>query len=211
MTWISSWLLLLEVRHSQEQLHNSLHNFHRFAHLQRVVQLRCDKADQHLWGREKTWKKWPSWNCHPPRPRYWQFEEAWLRKDYSFYRGSDDGIKLIGWNGGENVENMSSHWILEDILVLYKNLSRAKIATVQGKKLIKVIGYTNNNIDFSNPVLALRTLAFPYGMCLSISPPKERLRSPIRLMIELEEDAILHRNVSTVRIFFMDKTNSLCL
>ena len=56
MTWISSWLLLLEVRHSQEQLHNSLHNFHRFAHLQRVVQLRCDKADQHL-GRRTNLEK----------------------------------------------------------------------------------------------------------------------------------------------------------
>ena len=132
-------------------------------------------------------------------------------KTYSYYRGSADGIKLIGWNGGEKVENLSSHRILEDVLVLDKNLSRERIATVQGEKLIKVTGYTNNDIDFSDPVLALRTLAFPYGRCLSVSPPKERIRVPIRLMIEFDEGAILHQNVFSVRIFFMDNTNSLRL
>ena len=87
-------------------------------------------------------------------------------KTYSFYRGSADGIKLIGWNGGERVENLSSHWILEDILVLDKELSRERIATVQGKNLIRVLGYTNNDIDYSDSGLQLRTLAFPYGRWL---------------------------------------------
>ena len=33
-------------------------------------------------------------------------------KTYSYYRGSADGIKLIGWNGGEKVQNLSSHGVL---------------------------------------------------------------------------------------------------
>ena len=136
-------------------------------------------------------------------------------KTYSYYRGSADGTKFLGWNGpfneGEKVRNLSSHDILEDVLILDKNLSGKNTATVEGKKLIKVKGYTNNSIDFTNPIIALRILVFPYGRCLSISPPKKAVTVPLRLEIEFDDDAIQQQNVSSVRIFFMDKANSIRL
>ena len=81
-------------------------------------------------------------------------------KTYSYYRGSADGTKFLGWNGGEKVRNLSSHDILEDVLILDNSLSGENTATVEGKKLIKVQGYTNNSIDFTNPIIALRILIF---------------------------------------------------
>ena len=130
-------------------------------------------------------------------------------KTYSYYRGSADATQFLGWNGGEKVGNLSSEKILEDVLILDKTLSGENTATVNGKNFVKVEGYTNNNIDFTRPIIALRILLFPYGRCLSIGPPKKDIIAPVRLKIQFEDDAI--QNVSAVRIFFMDKTNSLHL
>ena len=130
-------------------------------------------------------------------------------KTYSYYRGSADGTKFLGWNGGEVVGNLSSKKILEDVLVFDKSLYGENTATVDGKEFVKTEGYTYNNIDFITPVITLRILVFPYGRCFSIGPPKKPIRAPIRLRIQFEDDAI--QNISSVRIFFMDKTNSLRL
>ena len=130
-------------------------------------------------------------------------------KTYSYYRGSADGTKFLGWNGGEGVGNLSSEKILEDVLIVDKSLSGENTTTVNGKRFVEVEGYTNNNIDFTRPILALRILAFPYGRCLSIGPPEKAIKAPVRLRIQFEDDAI--QNVSSVRLFFMDRTNSLRL
>ena len=134
-------------------------------------------------------------------------------KTYSYYRGSADGAKFLGWNGGEKAENLSSQEILDDVLIVDNRLSGEDTATVEGKKFIKVGGYTNSDIDFevTSPIIALRILVFPYGRCLSISPPKNAVEAPMRLEIQFEDAAIQQQNVSSVRIFFMDKTNSLRL
>ena len=132
-------------------------------------------------------------------------------KTYSYYRGSADGSKFLGWNGGQNVRHFSSHDILEDVLILDKSLSGTNTATVHGKKFIKVQGYTNNSIDFTNPIISLRILVFPYGRCLSIIPPKKAIGAPMRLEIEFDDDAIQQQNLSHVRIFLMDKANSICI
>ena len=131
------------------------------------------------------------------------------RHGYETYRGSADGDKFIGWNGVNT--NLSSLQILEDVLILDNQLHGDDTATVSGRELIKVSGYTNNNIEFANISVDLRILAFPYGRCLSIHPPTGAIQPPVRLRLEFKEEAIVDQNITSVRLFFLDKTNSLRL
>ena len=130
-------------------------------------------------------------------------------KTYSYYRGSADGDKFIGWNGVN--KNLSSLQILEDVLILDNQLHGDDTATVSGRELINVSGYTNNNIEFANISVDLRILAFPYGRCLSIHPPTRAIQPPVRLRIEFKEEGIVDQNITSVRLFLLDKTNSLRL
>ena len=99
-----------------------------------------------------------------------------------------------------------------DALILDNQLHGDDTATVSGRELIKVSGYTNNNIEFANISVDLRILAFPYGRCLSIHPPTSgAIQPPVRLRIEFKEEAIVEKNTTSVRLFLLEKTNSLRL
>ena len=121
----------------------------------------------------------------------------------TYFRGAMDATKsFIGWNGGEN-ETKSSQDILEEALVL-----KSQILNETPFLWAK---YTEDHITLIPAEMKLRTLAYPFGRCISISPPTQNNLSSLH--IPFSRPAFLASNITTdaVRLFFMDKVNSLRL
>ena len=113
--------------------------------------------------------------------------------------------KFIGWNGRDG-ETKSSSEILEEALI-------TKSRHINDTKFIKQAGYkTEDQNDFPVEV-KLRTLAFPYGRCFSISPPplQKNMSDTIANTLSLHFNANVLRNDEDfiIKIYFMDKTNSI--
>ena len=118
-------------------------------------------------------------------------------KAVTYYRGTMGyRTPFVGWNGGEN-ETKSSQEILEEALTpesRFLNDSTLVGALFTGDHVKYIAGESN-----------LRTLAYPFGLCRSFTPPHETNLSSIH--IGLNTSAF--QNSSKVTIFLMDKTNSL--
>ena len=121
--------------------------------------------------------------------------------------GTVQGNIFVGWNGGSGKVYNSSSEILEDIL------------TVKDGGLVKAdgdgFGYSEDHRRYLRPKMELRTLFYPYGRCIVLSPPatlKEDLVKLNSLTINFDVDAIKKLNQTSVtlwiRIYLMDKANS---
>ena len=79
-----------------------------------------------------------------------------------YYRGSMDGKKFVGWKGNE-MGNKSTNAILEEVL---------KVDT-SFRSLFSFLAFSKDHADrFVNGEVMFRTLVYPHGRCLGISPPK---------------------------------------
>ena len=79
----------------------------------------------------------------------------------TYFRGSIDGQKFVGWNGDKN-ENVSSYEILEESLTVNANFL----------SLFSKIIFSKDHVTGVKADVEFRTLVYPHGRCLSISPPK---------------------------------------
>ena len=118
----------------------------------------------------------------------------------TYYRGSMDGEKFVGWNGNGS---KSSHEILEEVL----------LDGTAFHSLLRYVNFRRDNVDYVGADIDFKTLAFPYGRCISISPPKETLKSwrINSLAIVLNETAVEDLNFKSFKlwVYFMDKATSL--
>ena len=120
----------------------------------------------------------------------------------TYYRGSLDTEKFVGWNGGKN-ENKSSQSILEEAL------------TVDGKfrSFFSEIFFAEDQVLRKKPAdTEFRTLAYPDGRCLSIIPPGGNSNNSSglnTLMIHVNKTAVEDGNITNLRVYFMDKVNSV--
>ena len=132
------------------------------------------------------------------------FDSAALQKygySVTYYRGSMDS-RFVGWNGGEN-ETKSSQNILEDVLMVNNEL-------IKNGTILHGANYTENYYDWTNGDVKSKTLFYPFGNCMSISPPKAAQNF---LFLRFNEAVFDSLNLTSVkfRTFFMDKANSLQL
>ena len=121
----------------------------------------------------------------------------------TYFRGAMDGKQgFIGWNGGEN-ETKSSQDILEEALVIKNQIFNVK--SFLGAR------YTEDHVSYVGAEMRLRTLAYPFGRCISISPPSQNNLSSLH--IAFNKPAFMVSNITTnrVNVFLMDKVNSLRL
>ena len=134
----------------------------------------------------------------------------------SYFRGSRsmDDYNVVGWNeqGGENVTNRkgqtekSSLDILNEVLVFDDLLL---------EKLVLNASYVEHKdgVAYVKPEKRFRTLAYPYGRCLVLSPPTESISSVKLdvLYLKLQTDIGLRERKTKLKIFFMEKSSSLLL
>ena len=121
----------------------------------------------------------------------------------TYYRGSMNARAFVGWNGGEN-ETKSSKDILEDVLVVDAQGHNLK------SSMFWLGRFTEDHVDFVPSEVNVRTLAFPFGRCLSFSSPP----SPTHLSslyVAFNNTAFQMSNITSdkVRVFYMDKVNSV--
>ena len=128
--------------------------------------------------------------------------EKYGYKDH-YSRGLMNG-KFIGWNGKEN-ETKASGEILEEALILkHQQIGRTKIITSAK--------YRDGNQNFFPTGINFMGLSWPYGRCFSISPPpiEVNMTSSINtLYLNFNKAAFKRMKDMFIKIFFMDKTNSL--
>ena len=123
---------------------------------------------------------------------------GWLS---NYYRGSIND-EFVGWNGRKK-ETRSSREILDEALV------------VSNTQFIKWAAYYNLDHNVEAKV-GLRTLTYPLGRCLSISPPPiyRNISNTMLNTLYLDfEESVLdkykdYKNFK-IMIYFMDNTNSL--
>ena len=85
-------------------------------------------------------------------------------KNNKYYRGSLNGSGFEGWNGEGN-GNISSQDILDEVLTFDRELQRSS------ERWTQIKGHHGKTMQ---PEVQFRTLAFPYGRCMSISPPSQK-------------------------------------
>ena len=128
------------------------------------------------------------------------FEKHGYMLHATFYRGSMDGDKFVGWNGNEN---KSSQDILEDVFLAGDNF----------QSLLSYASFRRDNVDYVGANIELKTLAYPHGRCLSFSPPNESLNSTRinSLVIVLNGSAVEKLNFKSFKlwVYFMDRSSSL--
>ena len=120
-----------------------------------------------------------------------------------YFRGSMEGLgAFVGWNGGEN-ETKSSKDILDDILVVDSQGHNVNSSMLWNS-------FTEDHVDFVPAEMKLRTLALPFGRCVSFSFPSTP-RNLSSLHIGFSHTAFQKSNIRSdkVRVFFMDKVNSV--
>ena len=115
-----------------------------------------------------------------------------------------NGEDFVGWNGGIDVNKSSTEILQEALLITDFNKS----------KLISSNGYSTN--DFAVIKLSkhsIRTLTYPFGRCVSFDPTSQNnwdSQTPNYVFIIFNNSAFESMNIpfDSLRIFFMDKTNS---
>lgn len=132
--------------------------------------------------------------------------EKYGYKISGYYEGENSESKFVGWNG-RGTENKSSQEILEESLTFGSKFINDKGA------LVRSLYYKEEHVEkVPAKKVKARTLAYPYGRCMSISPPPQRNTSHSNLnslYLKLHDNP-LFRN-KTLRVFFMDQANSLQL
>ena len=138
------------------------------------------------------------------------FKQAVVEK-YGYNRGVEYYFGFIprgkgysGWNGGLGVEQNSSFEMLEESFTVDHHLIEKD--KVKGVFLFST--YTKPRI----PAVTLRTLVYPHGRCLSFSPAiDDKSTFPVRNLFYLKSNDtfLLSLNITTFKLFFMDKTNSI--
>ena len=132
---------------------------------------------------------------------------GYLRDTY--YRGSSDGQKFIGWNGLKN--ETSAKDILEEALRL-KNTS----LLISDHKVRQGVGFTEDHVTFVSPNISLRTFVFPYGRSITVKPVDPAIfeyNNSLNLYLELNHSEINNvipagKNLLVLRVYFMDNVNS---
>ena len=118
----------------------------------------------------------------------------------TYYRGSMDGDRFVGWNGNGN---KSSQDILENVLSAGMNF----------QSLLSYATFRRDNVDYVGADIKLRTLSYPYGRCLFISPPEESFNSTRinSLILVLNHTMVGNLNVKSFKllVYFMDRSSSL--
>ena len=110
---------------------------------------------------------------------------------------------FVGWNGGRN-ENKSSRDILEEVLTFEDQFINS-----EGGLFIQ-IHYRTEHSGRVPVVVKPRILAYPYGRCMSISPPSQNITSdtvPNSLSLWIRNK----NNKARFRVFFMNQVSSLRL
>ena len=119
----------------------------------------------------------------------------------TYYSGNVPG-KFIGWNRNET---MSAHEILEEALIVKKE-------HIKSSKFIRKATYRSSRNRGEKPEISLRMLSWPFGRCFSIKPPalQEHMSSVANRLVLVFNKTVLKRYEDLqVRLFLMDKTNSL--
>ena len=122
-------------------------------------------------------------------------------KTNTYYRGSMDTDKFVGWNGGKN-ENKTSNAILEETLrvnIIFRSLFHSIFFAKD-----YVLNRVNADTEF-------RKLVYPHGRCLSIIPPGENLNDTRlnSLNIVVNNTAVVEMGkITRLKVFFMDKVDS---
>ena len=132
---------------------------------------------------------------------------GYLRDTY--YRGSHDGKKFVGWNGVKNERPAKD--ILEEALTI-KNTS----LLLSGNNVRQGVGFTEDHFTFFTPKISLRTLVFPHGRCISVNPEdpaKFGYNNLLNLYLEFNNSEIdnlipVDKNLLVLRFYFMDNVNS---
>ena len=125
---------------------------------------------------------------------------------YPGRRANGRADHFIGWNGDKN-ETKSSLEILEEALII-------KHEHINEVKFITWAFYTADSGDGLQAKVNLRSLAWPYGRCFSISPTftqeKESTKSKINtLFLELNKAAFKSYDDLNIKMYFMERTNFL--
>ena len=134
--------------------------------------------------------------------------EVMLKYNYpliKYYRGANSEDKFVGWNGG-GTEKKSSKNILDEILIFDTHFINDE------GELVWSLYYKEEHAEKVRVKVKPRILAYPYGRCLSISPPSQKNSSYAKLnslYLSLRDIPILGN--TSLRIFFMDQVNSLQL
>ena len=126
----------------------------------------------------------------------------------TYYRGSHDGKKFVGWNGVKNEK--PSEEILEEVL------------TIKDTSLLRSdreVGFYENFISYLTTKVSVRELWYPHGRCISVNPSditQVGYNDPITLSLELNNSAIdllvpVDKTDLVLKAYFMDRVNSLGL
>ena len=123
-------------------------------------------------------------------------------KTNTYYRGSMDTDKFVGWNGGKN-ENKTSNAVLEETLrvnIIFRSLFHS---------IFFAKDYVSNRVKADTE---FRKLVYPHGRCLSIIPPGESLNNTRlnSLTIVVNNTAVVEMGkITRLKVYFMDKVNSV--
>ena len=125
----------------------------------------------------------------------------------TYFRGSSNKGDLVGWIGNDQGSESSPNKILNDVLLFDEKLRQ---------QLVRAAQYITPQHEFVDPKMSFRTLAYPFGRCLVISPPTEKNVNNTKLDALSLHLAILGTNTTKereirLRTFFMDKSTSLQL
>ena len=119
----------------------------------------------------------------------------------TYYRGSMDGTHFVGWNGLKN-ESKSANSILEEALTVNTDFL----------SLFTAINFSKDNEkEITQAEIKNRTLTFPIGRCLVINPPSASQTNTKfnNLRISINKTAAESENIESLRIYFMDRANSV--
>ena len=138
--------------------------------------------------------------CPEPGFNSSAFEKHGYLQLGTYYRGSMDGDKFVGWNGDGK---KSSQEILENVLSAGRHF----------QSLMSSASFRQDNTDYVGAEIEVRTFAYPQGRCLSFSPPKKSLNSTRinSLVIVLNETTVEKLNFKSFKlwVYFMDRSSSL--
>ena len=123
---------------------------------------------------------------------------------YPGRRANGRADHFIGWNGDKN-ETKSSLEILEEALII-------KHEHINEVKFITWAFYTDDSGDGLQAKVNLRSLAWPYGRCFSISLPdlqENENTEKNTLYLKFDESVFKSYKDINIKMYFMERTNSL--
>ena len=145
--------------------------------------------------------------CSDPGLKLEVLERYGYERGINYYFGQGGDGRFVGWNGGDG-EQDSSDEIFERSLIIDSHL-------VTDRRLFTTASYTHSGlVNGKASKIGARTLVYPHGRCVSFSPSASREKTlPSRnlFFLRFNDSSLIASNITTIKIFFMDKTNSLGL